>query len=198
MNGIFKRSLIALTCSSVLLLAACNDEDDGWRYSSSSNYLSEKTYNLDKMPGAASVKVMTYNMPNVLGQTKKATAMVFVPNKPRPANGWKIVVWEHGTVGIGDSCAPSNNAFNPRFKNMAESLLAQGYIIIAPDYEGLGTPGIHPYLNLSSAAKSAIQAVKAYKEHYGTQVNGAWMSVGQSQGGHGVLGTAEFSNNDAK
>ena len=36
MNGIFKRSLIALTCSSVLLLAACNDEDDGWRYSSSS------------------------------------------------------------------------------------------------------------------------------------------------------------------
>lgn len=34
MNGIFKRSLIALTCSSVLLLAACNDEDDGWRYSS--------------------------------------------------------------------------------------------------------------------------------------------------------------------
>ena len=196
MNGIFKRSLIALTCSSVLLLAACNDEDDGWRYSSSSNYLSEKTYNLDKMLGAASVKVMTYNMPNVLGQTKKATAMVFVPNKPRPANGWKIVVWEHGTVGIGDSCAPSNNAFNPRFKNMAVSLLAQGYVIIAPDYEGLGTPGIHPYLNLSSAAKSAIQAVKAYKEHYGTQVNGAWMSVGQSQGGHGVLGTAEFSNND--
>lgn len=100
MNGIFKRSLIALTCSSVLLLAACNDENDGGLYSSSSNYLSEKTYNLDKMAGAASVKVMTYNMPNVLGQTKKATAMVFVPNKPRPANGWKIVVWEHGTVGI--------------------------------------------------------------------------------------------------
>lgn len=82
MNGIFKRSLIALTCSSVLLLAACNDEDDGWRYSSSSNYLSEKTYNLDKMPGAASVKVMTYNMPNVLGQTKKQQRWFLYPINP--------------------------------------------------------------------------------------------------------------------
>lgn len=197
MKAIFKRSLIALTCSSVLLLAACNDENNNWNYSSNKNYVSETTYNLDQLAGAASVKVMTYNMPNVLGETKKATAMVFIPNKARPKDGWRVVVWEHGTVGIGDSCAPSNNKFNPRFKLMAESLLAQGYIIVAPDYEGLGTPGIHPYLNLSSEAKSAIYAVKAYKDHYGSQVNGAWMSVGQSQGGHGVLGTAELSNSDA-
>lgn len=197
MKAIFKRSLIALTCSSVLLLAACNDENNNWNYSSNKNYVSETTYNLDQLAGAASVKVMTYNMPNVLGEIKKATAMVFIPNKARPKDGWRVVVWEHGTVGIGDSCAPSNNKFNPRFKLMAESLLAQGYIIVAPDYEGLGTPGIHPYLNLSSEAKSAIYAVKAYKDHYGSQVNGAWMSVGQSQGGHGVLGTAELSNSDA-
>lgn len=199
MKNIFKRSLITLTCSSVLLLAACNDEDNNWNYSSNKNYVSETIYNADtdQLVGAASVKVMTYNMPNVLGETKKATAMVFVPNKAQPKDGWRVVVWEHGTVGIGDSCAPSNNKFNPRFKIMAESLLAQGYVVVAPDYEGLGTQGIHPYLNLSSEAKSAIYAVKAYKDHYGNQVNGAWMSVGQSQGGHGVLGTAEFSNNDA-
>ena len=48
--------------------------------------------------------------------------------------------------------------------------MAAGYVIIAPDYEGLGTPGVHPYLNLSSEAKSALAAVKAAKEHYGTQL----------------------------
>ena len=197
MKEIFKRSLLVIACSSALFLSACNDDDNDSEYFSTTSYLSESTYNLDKINGAASVNVMSYSMPNVLGETKKATAMVFVPKTPQPADGWRIVVWEHGTVGVGDSCAPSNNTFNPRFKSMAESLLAQGYVVVAPDYEGLGTPGIHPYLNLSSAAKSAINAVKAYKEHYGSKINGAWMSVGQSQGGHGSLATAEYANNDA-
>lgn len=198
MNIILKRTLLAITCSTTLFLAACNDDDnDNNQWSTNKSYVSEKPYNLDSMTSAASVKVMTYNMPNVLGETKKATAMVFVPKTTRPANGWKIVVWEHGTVGVGDSCAPSNNAFNPRFKNMAESLLAEGYVIVAPDYEGLGTAGMHPYLNLKSEANSAIYAVKAYKDHYGSQINGQWMSVGQSQGGHASLGTAELSNNDS-
>jgi len=197
MNNILKRSLLAITCGATLFIAACNDDDDNNQWSTNKSYVSEKTYNLDSMTSAASVKVMTYNMPNVLGETKKATAMVFLPKTSRPANGWKVVVWGHGTVGIGDSCAPSNNAFNPRFKNMAESLLAEGYVVIAPDYEGLGTAGVHPYLNLKSEANSAIYAVKAYKDHYGSQINGQWMSVGQSQGGHGSLGTAELSNNDS-
>ncbi len=197
MKLIFRRTLLAMTCGSALFLAACNDDNKTWdNWTSDKSYVSESAYNLDQMGSAASVKVMTYNMPNVLGETKKATAMVFMPKMARPSDGWRVVVWEHGTVGIGDSCAPSRNAFNPRFKNMAESLLKEGYVIIAPDYEGLGTPGIHPYLNLKSEANSAIHAVKAYKEHYGSQINGQWMSVGQSQGGHASLGTAELSNND--
>lgn len=196
MKVLFKRTLLAITCGSALFLSACNDDDNWDNWNSNKSYVSESSYNLDSMSEASSVKVMTYNMPNVLGETKKATAMVFVPKTARPAEGWKVVVWEHGTVGVGDSCAPSRNKFNPRFKNMAESLLKEGYVVVAPDYEGLGTPGMHPYLNLKSEANSAIYAVKAYKAHYGSQINGQWMSVGQSQGGHASLGTAELSNND--
>ncbi|WP_353165715.1 lipase family protein [Acinetobacter sp.] len=196
MKVLFKRTLLAITCGSALFLSACNDDDNWDNWNSNKSYVSESSYNLDSMSEASSVKVMTYNMPNVLGETKKATAMVFVPKTVRPAEGWKVVVWEHGTVGVGDSCAPSRNKFNPRFKNMAESLLKEGYVVVAPDYEGLGTPGMHPYLNLKSEANSAIYAVKAYKAHYGSQINGQWMSVGQSQGGHASLGTAELSNND--
>lgn len=198
MNKFFKQSLLAMTCGMTLFLAACNDDGDNHtHWQSNQNYVSERSYNLDTMTGASSVNVMTYNMPNVLGETKKATAMVFIPKISRPAGGWKVVVWEHGTVGVGDSCAPSNNKFNTNFKKMAESLLAEGYVIIAPDYEGLGTPGIHPYLNLKSEANSAIYAVKAYKDFYGNQINGQWMSVGQSQGGHASLGTAELANSDS-
>ncbi len=122
--------------------------------------------------------------------------MVLFPKATQPKDGYRVVVWEHGTVGVGDGCAPSKNAINPRFKILAETLLAAGYVIVAPDYEGLGTPGVHPYLNLSSEAKSALAAVKAVKEHYGAQLKGDWMSIGQSQGGHASLGTAEFANTD--
>ncbi len=194
-----KRSKIALALTvavSMLSLTACNDDD----YSPASNqqptYLSEGNYSLDTVEYSSSIKVMTYNMTNVQGKTATATAMVLFPQVARPKDGYRVVVWEHGTVGGGDDCAPSKNMIHPRFKILANTLLAAGYVIVAPDYEGLGTSGVHPYLNLSNAAKSALSAVQAAKDHYGKQLNGAWMSVGQSQGGHASLATAEYANTD--
>ncbi|HEM8709585.1 lipase family protein [Acinetobacter baumannii] len=196
-----KRSKIALAITlsiSALFLTACNDDDDNYTgIDTNKTYVSESNYAIDKVDNASSIKVMTYNMTNVQGKTATATAMVLFPKATQPKDGYRVVVWEHGTVGVGDGCAPSKNAINPRFKILAESLLAAGYVIVAPDYEGLGTPGVHPYLNLSSEAKSALAAVKAVKEHYGAQLKGDWMSIGQSQGGHASLGTAEFANTDA-
>ncbi|PTV52958.1 alpha/beta hydrolase family protein [Acinetobacter seifertii] len=196
-----KRSNIALAITlsvSALFLTACNDNNDDYTgIDSNKTFLSESNYAIDQVDNASSIKVMTYNMTNVQGKTANATAMVLFPKAPQPKDGYRVVVWEHGTVGVGDGCAPSKNAINPRFKILAENLLAAGYVIIAPDYEGLGTPGIHPYLNLSSEARSALAAVKAAKDHYGTQLKGDWMSIGQSQGGHASLGTAEFANMDA-
>lgn len=196
-----KRSKIALAMTfsiSALFLTACNDNDDHYTGGDSNKtFLSESTYSKDKVDNAASVKVMTYNMVNVQGRTAKATALVMFPKVAAPKDGYRVVVWEHGTVGVADSCAPSNNAIGARFRILAESLLAAGYVIVAPDYEGLGTPGIHPYLNLASEAKSALAAVQAAKDHYGAQLNGEWMSAGQSQGGQASLGTAEYANADA-
>ncbi|USA53671.1 lipase family protein [Acinetobacter sp. C32I] len=196
-----KRSKIALAMTfsiSALFLTACNDNDDDYTgVDSDKTYLSETTYSKDKVDNASSVKVMTYNMVNVQGRTTKATALVMFPKAAQPTDGYRVVVWEHGTVGVADSCAPSNNAIGARFRILAESLLAAGYVVVAPDYEGLGTPGIHPYLNLGSEAKSAIAAVKAAKDHYGAKLNGEWMSAGQSQGGQASLGTAEYANADA-
>ncbi|CAI3127625.1 hypothetical protein MWMV18_MWMV18_00686 [Acinetobacter calcoaceticus] len=195
-----KRSKIALVITlsvSALFLTACNDDDDDYTgVNPDKTYISEKAYSKDSLEGASSIKVMTYNMVNVQGKTAEATALVMFPKIAQPKDGYRVVVWEHGTVGVGDSCAPSNNTINPRFKILADTLLAAGYVIVAPDYEGLGTKGIHPYLNLASEAKSALAAVKAVKDHYGTQLNGDWMSVGQSQGGQASIGTAEYANTD--
>ncbi|WP_347453794.1 lipase family protein [Acinetobacter thermotolerans] len=197
-NG-FKKTCLAVVCSMSLLMTACNDDDDDRRIPVTPDeriFLSQQPYTADTFAEASNIQVMRYNMPNVRGDLAEATAMVLYPNTPRPRDGWRVVVWEHGTVGSGDSCAPSRNLLNTNFKTLASSLLAQGYVIIAPDYEGLGTRGIHPYLHLNSAGQSAIYAVRAFKQQQGNNFNGAWVSVGQSQGGHASLATAQVADND--
>lgn len=194
-NG-FKKTCLAVICSMTLLMTACNDDDDDSFRPQERVFLNQQSYDADTLPEASDIQVIRYNMPSVGGERTEATAMVFYPNTPQPQDGWRVVIWEHGTVGSGDSCAPSNNQLNNNFKGLASSLLAQGYVIVAPDYEGLGTRGIHPYLNLKSAAQSAIYAVRAFKEQQGNRFNGAWVSVGQSQGGHASLATAQFADED--
>lgn len=189
-----------MSCSAALFLTACNDskDDNTQVVVPEKTFISEAKYLVDNsLDNVADVTVMKYNMQNVQGKTAEATAMVMFPKTAQPKDGWRVVVWEHGTLGVADGCAPTNNVYGTRFKTpLAESLLAAGYVIIAPDYEGLGTKGIHPYLNLASEAKSAIAAVKAAQDHYGAKLNKQWMSVGQSQGGQASLGTAEFANGD--
>lgn len=158
--------------------------------------ISEQPYRLDQLPMSKHINVLTYQMPYLSGRMQDATALIFYPKTEKPQDGWRIVVWTHGTAGVGDRCAPSKNRLNDNFKVAAEALLAQGYVIIAPDYEGLGTPGIHPYLHLESEARAAIYAVNSIKDHAPEEFQGDWMVVGQSQGGQASLGTAEYANHD--
>lgn len=203
-----KRSNIALAMTfsiSALFLSACNDDKDSNQRDNQKDksFVSETSYTyesegLGDLSAASSIKVMNYKMPNVLGKTVETSALVFFPKIAKPKDGYRVVVWAHGTLGGADKCAPTNTPLNPNFKNYtAKNLLEQGYVIVAPDYEGLGGAGEHPYLHIPSEARSAQYAVKAAKEYYGQQLQGSWMSVGQSQGGQASLGIAEYSNNDA-
>lgn len=158
--------------------------------------IKQQAYTLDQLEGSQNITIMTYAMPYLSGKMQDATALLFYPQGQKPKNGYKIVVWMHGTVGVADPCAPSRNPLNENFKIAAKALLAKGYVIIAPDYEGLGTPGTHPYLHLESEARAAIYAVKALKESAPHDFQGDWMVIGQSQGGQAALGTAEYANED--
>lgn len=199
MQTFVKRTLIALSCASALFLSACNDSnDDPIQVVSYNNYVSKQAYTLDSLSTAASVDVMRYKMPSVKGDITQATALVMIPKTTMPKDGWRVVVWNHGTLGSGDSCAASRNPLQSSVKSLAETLLTLGYVVVAPDYEGLGTQGLHPYLHLNSAAQSNIAAMKAVKEYYGSKIQGNWMTVGLSQGGHAALGTAEYSKGNSK
>lgn len=146
---------------------------------------------------AAESSILTYKMLGQSGQEVQATSLVFTPNTQPPVGGWPIVVWAHGTTGVADVCAPSKAALTESTKDLISKLLAAGYVVVAPDYEGLGTPGIHPFLNVKSEAFSITDAVVATRNYLSQRnllTSKKWLTVGHSQGGHAALGAAQYAS----
>ncbi|MEJ5140184.1 MULTISPECIES: alpha/beta hydrolase family protein [Acinetobacter] len=155
-------------------------------------------------PNAADSVVMTYKMKGIKGTETQATALVFTPKTAPPAGGWPIVAWGHGTTGVIDQCAPSRMKLitttilgvDRSTHDMIDSFVKEGYVVVAPDYDGLGEPGgqeMHPFLHLKSAAYSITDAVVATKSWLGNKVSNKWAVAGVSQGGHAALGAAEYA-----
>ncbi|QDK98331.1 alpha/beta fold hydrolase [Acinetobacter tandoii] len=202
-----KKLLIAIFTSSTLLLSACHDDDHDSYVSGDSipknNIVNPvvttpTAYTLTDMSATAGQSVvMTYKMLGMNNTEVQATALVFTPKTAPPAKGWPIVVWAHGTTGVADICAPSRSQLNTYIQAMIEGLLAAGYVVVAPDYEGLGEPAndeLHPFLNVKSEAFSITDAVVAARNYLGNKVSNRWMTVGHSQGGHAALGAAQYQS----
>ena len=204
-----KNLLTVLVLSSGLLLSACDNGGDGGGGSSSTSNAdvnnianpvvgTPTAYSLtDFSAAAAESVVMTYKMKGISGSEVQATALVFTPRTAAPASGWPIVVWAHGTTGVADQCAPSRNVMNDYVKGMISKFLAEGYVVVAPDYEGLGEPTgteLHPFLNLKSEGYSITDAVVATHNWLGNKVSKKWVTVGHSQGGQAALGAAQYAS----
>lgn len=197
--------------SSSLLLTACNDDDDDISFVPKPGIPENNIKNpvvgipvaytkTDFGAVAAESSVMTYKMLGQNGKETMATTLLFVPGGPTPAGGWKIVAWAHGTTGVADQCAPSRNITNPVIQGMISQFLEAGYVVVAPDYEGLGEPSgreLHPFLNVKSEAYSitdAVVAARSYLAEQGKLVSRQWMTVGHSQGGQAALGAAQYES----
>ncbi|MCJ8160461.1 alpha/beta hydrolase [Acinetobacter zhairhuonensis] len=202
-----KKLLIAIFTSSTLLLSACHDDDHDSYVSGDSipknNIVNPvvttpTAYTLTDMSATAGESVvMTYKMLGMNNTEVQATALVFTPKTAPPAKGWPIVVWAHGTTGVADICAPSRNQLNSYIQAMINGFLAAGYVVVAPDYEGLGEPAndeLHPFLNVKSEAFSITDAVVAARNYLGNKVSNRWMTVGHSQGGHAALAAAQYQS----
>jgi hypothetical protein len=111
---------------------------------------------------------------------------VYLPAGKPPSAGWPVVAWAHGTVGIADVCAPSWHGWLGRDRAYLNAWLDRGFAVVASDYQGLGTPGMHPYLNWRSEAYGILDAVRAARGTFG--LDNRVVIVGQSQGSGAALG----------
>ena len=120
------------------------------------------------------------------GGPREVTGMALVPDTPVPAGGLPIVGYAHGTTGLGDSAAPSQTGFTRLEREHVARWLAAGFVVAVTDYEGLSTPGPHPYLNGEAVADDVVDAVRAARQ-LGVATTGSWVVAGFSQGGHAAL-----------
>ncbi|MBS9477062.1 alpha/beta fold hydrolase [Ancylobacter sp. VKM B-3255] len=126
------------------------------------------------------------------------SGLVMIPDGPAPAAGRPVVSWGHGTTGVANDCAPSLNADRAMGETLGlKPLLREGYVVVSTDYPGLGSPGVHPYLDGISAARAMIDAVRAVRQLARAHAGSRYAAWGFSQGGHGALFVASIAKSYA-
>lgn len=119
---------------------------------------------------------------------REDTAAIFIPSGPSPEGGWPVIVWAHGTVGIARNCAPSLNIRNDRDRQYLNTWLSLGFAIVAPDYPGLGSDGLHRYFHSREVAWSILDGIRAALKAF--PLKNEIILVGQYQGAHAAFSAA--------
>ncbi len=145
-------------------------------------------------PGAVAYRVL-YHSESITGSDIAVSGMVVVPGGTAPKAGFPVVSWAHGTTGLAEQCAPSLDGFTSI--PLLDSLLDRRVIVAATDYQGLGVPGVHPYLVGQSEAQGVLDAARAARSLVGTEASNSVVILGYSQGGQAALFASQIASSYA-
>lgn len=104
-----------------------------------------------------------------------------------PAGGGRSLVGvAHGSIGLGDQCAPSQTyptMLDPEVPDVLDHLRG-GSAVVVFDGQGLGTPGLPTYMVGQSAGRVMLDAVRAALSVPSAVIEGAPIGLsGYSEGG---------------
>ena len=133
---------------------------------------------------------ISYEMP-FIGEQIWVSGAAFLPSGLDPAEECPILVFNHGTTFVRKN-APS---FKDQINNMGYLLSSLGFIVLMPDYVGLGESQImHPYCHAESESNCGWYLVKAFIDsqlELDVLHNGNLFITGYSQGGHVAMAMAK-------
>ena len=148
---------------------------------------------LVRLADAKYTKLVLYSSRTPQGAKTAVSGAVSVPKGKPPKGGWPVITWAHGTTGVADACAPSrNSATSPAQASISyidpelNDWLRAGYAVVQTDYQGLGTPGKHPYLIGEAEGRSVLDIVSAARG-LDPKIGKRFLISGHSQGGQSAL-----------
>ena len=147
-------------------------------------------------------RLVLYTSKTPQGKATAVSGIVSYPKGPPPQGGWPVVSFAHGTTGTADPCAPTRSpAGSPQAPYTTyidpelEDWIGAGYAVVRTDYQGLGTPGPHPYLIGTAEGRSVVDIVSAGRELY--PLSKKYLISGHSQGGQSALFAAGLASSYA-
>ena len=140
--------------------------------------------------GLNSARVVYRSTNGDSGEPTVVSGAVFTPGGAAPAGGWPVVAFGHGTLGIDEPCGPSLSATLLGLTDWVVKLTELGFAVAMADFQGLGSPGIHPYLDSKTAGLNMIDSVRALR-HTFPGISDSWAALGGSQGGGAVWAAGE-------
>jgi len=141
-------------------------------------------------PNSVAIRLL-YVTQNQAGESVTASGVLYVPSSTSAAE-LPLVVWAHAETGTAQGCAPSVLGEASGGLAAVSQLLASGYAVLAPDYEGLGAPGTPSYLVGLAEGRALLDAVRASAQVPGVRI-GAAVLWGYSQGGHAALWAGQIA-----
>lgn len=154
-------------------------------------------------PGRA--EKILYSSTNEMGATVAVSGFVIEPMVDWAGEGERpTIAVAPGTMGQGDQCAPSAQdslfasfdiedlsiGINYEILN-AYVASALGMRVVVTDHMGLGTAGLHTYVNSDDEGHALIDAARAALSHAGVSQSSPVGFLGYSQGGGAAAAAAE-------
>ena len=150
-----------------------------------------------EVPQDAEAWRILYTTTGMDGRIRVASGLVTVPtpSKKRGRGPWPVIDWNHSTTGFAQHCAPTlqERPFWSGGLYPVKKVLKEGWAIVATDYIGLGTDGVHPYLFGEASARASLDAVRAARQLEEANLSPATVVWGHSQGGGAALWTGAFA-----
>ncbi|MDL9979523.1 alpha/beta hydrolase family protein [Microbacterium sp. ASV49] len=150
------------------------------------------------------IRIVAFPARAVDGGVQEQTGMLMLPASPAPRGGYPVVVYGHMTTGGSARSAPSTaTPAHPEWRRMSQGdalcdrLVARGIAVLRPDYEGIGGPGVHPYLIGSSLAESVL-AMMRERDSFDADLGDMWVAAGHSEGAVAALHASAREEPDAQ
>lgn len=154
------------------------------------------------LPSAERNTLVMYRSRDPSGAQVAVTGTVSVPQGDAPEGGWPVITWTHGTTGLAAVCGPSRDTdagpehdYIEVIRELLDQFVAQGYAVVATDYQGLGTGGFHPFLQGRPNGWNALDMLRAARS-LEPEIGTRYAVMGHSQGGHADLFTAAEGPDD--
>ena len=150
------------------------------------------------IPPATALSRILFQSKTLNGSSVPVSGYVLWPYSARTlSDGFATVVWSHGTSGITPNCAPSHMKHLWQHFLAPYQLALQGYVVVAPDYAGLGVEKdelgrkiVHEYLTGPSQANDVFYSIQAAQTAF-PELSKHFVVVGHSQGGGSAWACAQ-------